>query len=112
MLTLGEDVDDDTHIYISDCTNEIEWAAVQLYDADTFELLAETYLFIVSEEPFVQGDCNGDGVFNVADALLLQKWLLAVPDTHFANWEAADLCKDGELNVFDLYVMKSKLIDG
>lgn len=58
------------------------------------------------------GDCNGDGDFTVADAVLLQKWLLAVPNTHLANWQAADLCEDGKLDVFDLCLLKRKLING
>ena len=39
---------------------------------------------------FIMGDVNGDGSFGVSDVVLLQKWLLAVPDTHLANWKAAD----------------------
>ena len=56
------------------------------------------------------GDVNNDGTFNVSDVVLLQKWLLAVPDTHLANWKAADLCKDERLDVFDLCMMKRLLI--
>ena len=55
------------------------------------------------------GDVNDDGEFNVADAVLLQKWLLAVPDTHLANWKAVDFCNDNVLNVFDLCLMKQEL---
>lgn len=61
---------------------------------------------------YTKGDCNGDGEFNVSDVVLLQKWLLAVPDTHFENWKAANLCDDDRLNVFDLCLMKRKLIYG
>ena len=53
---------------------------------------------------------NGDGAFNVSDVVLLQKWLLATPDTNIVNWEAADLCKDGRLDVFDLCLAKQELI--
>lgn len=59
-----------------------------------------------------KGDVNADGDFTVADVVLLQKWLLAVPDTHLACWQAADMCKDGKLDVFDLCLMKRKLING
>ncbi|HQM02598.1 MAG TPA: dockerin type I domain-containing protein [Ruminococcus flavefaciens] len=55
------------------------------------------------------GDVNDDGEFNVADAVLLQKWLLAVPDTHLVDWKAADFCNDNVLNVFDLCLMKQEL---
>jgi hypothetical protein len=58
----------------------------------------------------LEGDINNDGKFNIADVVLLQKWLLAVPDTRLANWKAADLYVDGKLNVFDLCMMKRALI--
>ena len=58
----------------------------------------------------VKGDCNGDGVFSVADVILLQKWLLAVPNTELADWKAADFCADGRLNVVDLCLMKKALL--
>ncbi len=59
----------------------------------------------------VAGDVNKDGVFDVSDIVLLQKWLLAVPDTHLADWKAADLYQDDRLDVFDLCMMKRKLIN-
>lgn len=58
----------------------------------------------------IYGDVNDDGSFNVSDVVLLQKWLLAVPNTQLANWKAADLCKDERLNVFDLCMMKRLLV--
>ena len=57
------------------------------------------------------GDVNDDGEFNVSDVVLLQKWLLAAPDTHLANWKAVDFCNDNKLNVFDLCLMKRELIE-
>ena len=63
--------------------------------------------FVVYEN----GDCNNDGKFNISDVVLLQKWLLSVPDTHLANWQAADFCEDGKLDVFDLVMMKRLLIN-
>ncbi|MBR2283807.1 MAG: glycoside hydrolase family 88 protein [Ruminococcus sp.] len=60
--------------------------------------------------PEVQGDINADGEFAVSDVVLLQKWLLAVPGTHLANWKAADFCDDNWLDVFDLCLMKRVLL--
>lgn len=54
----------------------------------------------------VIGDVNVDGVFNVADVVLLQKWLIAVPDVLLTDWKAGDFCEDDRLNVFDLCLMK------
>lgn len=62
-------------------------------------------------EEVVTGDANGDGKFTVADVVLLQKWLLAVPNVRLANWEACDLCEDGRIDVFDLCLLKRKLIN-
>lgn len=59
---------------------------------------------------FVKGDVNGDGVLDISDVVLLQKWLLAVPNTHLSQWQAADLCKDERLDVFDLCLMKRELL--
>lgn len=56
------------------------------------------------------GDINNDGVFNVSDVVLLQKWLLAVPNTNLANWKNGDIISDGKLDVFDLCLMKRTLI--
>ncbi|HNZ99594.1 dockerin type I domain-containing protein [Ruminococcus sp.] len=58
------------------------------------------------------GDVNGDGSFNTADVVTFQKWLLAVHDTELKSSSAADLCKDGMLDVFDLCAMRQALIGG
>ena len=58
----------------------------------------------------VRGDVNADGVCDVLDVILLQKWLLGVPDTHLADWKAGDLYQDGVLDVFDLCMMKRIVI--
>ena len=60
----------------------------------------------------LRGDINRDGVFNVSDVVLMQKWLLAVPNTKMADWKAGDLCEDNRLDVFDLCLMKRELING
>ena len=57
------------------------------------------------------GDVNDDGEFNISDVVLLQKWLLSVPDTHLAKWRAGNFCIDDRLDVFDLCLMKRQLID-
>ncbi|NLT08402.1 MAG: leucine-rich repeat protein [Ruminococcus sp.] len=63
-----------------------------------------------SNSSFEQGDVNGDGYFNIADMVLLQKWLLSLPDSRIPNWEAADICEDGRLDGFDLCMMRQLLL--
>ena len=62
------------------------------------------------EHKQVRGDVNADGEFNVSDAVLLQKWLSGDKNTKLADWKAADLCEDNRLDVFDLCLMRRKLI--
>lgn len=59
----------------------------------------------------VKGDVDSNGTFDISDVVLLQKWLLAVPDIELANWKAADLCEDDRLDVFDLCLMKRMLVE-
>ena len=91
--------------------SDAEWTTNEntIYGNAAFILLTAA---IMSENrtDTVQGDINADGKFDIADVVTLNKWLLAVPDTEPANWKTADLCKDGILNVFDLCMMKQKLI--
>ncbi|MBQ8011754.1 MAG: glycoside hydrolase family 9 protein, partial [Oscillospiraceae bacterium] len=52
----------------------------------------------------VQGDVNSDGRLNVADIVMLQKYLLCAGE--ITDWQAGDLCGDGVLNAFDLAALK------
>ena len=56
------------------------------------------------------GDVNADGSVSIADAVLLQKWLLAVPDTVLPNWKAGDMNEDNRLDADDLSVIKRALL--
>lgn len=75
------------------------------------EEISDAASFAVSYgAPVVKGDVNSDGELNIADAVLLQKWLLAFPDTTLPDWNRADLYRDGRLDIFDLCLMKKELI--
>lgn len=57
------------------------------------------------------GDVNFDGIFNIADLVLLQKWLSAIPDTKLKNWKAADFNQDNVLNGVDFTMMKRAFLN-
>lgn len=57
------------------------------------------------------GDVNADGTFNVADVVMLQKWLICTPNATLTDWQAADFCNDGRIDVFDLCIMKRELLN-
>lgn len=59
----------------------------------------------------VRGNINGDGDFNIADAVTLQNWLLGKSDTVLKNWEEADFTLDGQLDSFDLCLMLNRLAE-
>ena len=69
------------------------------------------YGFPAPAEKTVLGDVNADGKLNIADAVAMQKWLLAVPDAKLADWKAGDLCEDHVINVLDLCLMKRLLTE-
>lgn len=104
---------------IADSANRI--VLVDSADACVLKAAGGTYEFkceipanrlsVYAANETVKGDCNGDGHFDAADAVLLQKWLLSTPDTHFADWKAADFCEDNRLNGIDLCLMKRALIN-
>ena len=98
---LTYDIDEETNlpnVYYLKLDNTI-WC--YSFSKDAFTEVVEP------ENPqYLRSDVNSDGYFNV----VLQKWLLAVPDTTLNNWKAADLCEDNKLDVFDLCLMKRELL--
>ncbi|MCI6561031.1 MAG: RICIN domain-containing protein, partial [Ruminococcus sp.] len=60
-------------------------------------------------EPVV-GDVNADGKFNIADLVTLQQWLLDVPDVTLTDWQAGDLCEDGNIDIFDMIMMRKLIL--
>lgn len=56
----------------------------------------------------IMGDVNADGAFNIADVVMLQKWLIGADE--LTDWKKGDFLNDGVIDVFDLCVMKRELI--
>lgn len=83
---------------------------IRLYNDKSYGPNIDRIAVALPEET-VLGNVNADGVFSVAGVVLLQKWILAAPDTKLANWKAADLCEDDRLDVFDLCLMKRMLVE-
>ena len=86
------------------------YATVSAVNNDSSKFsVSDTVNFVVKEDiTNKQGDVNLDGDFTVADVVMLQKWLLGVGN--LTNWQNADLYEDGVIDVFDLAIMKNKLI--
>ncbi len=56
------------------------------------------------------GDINSDGQVDIADALKLQKHLLAAEKLSAAECAAADLCQDGVIDSFDMILLRQLLV--
>lgn len=62
------------------------------------------------EEIYEIGDANADTIFNITDVTILQKWLLN-DDTDLKSWKAIDMDNNEILNIFDLIMIKRKLLN-
>lgn len=60
-----------------------------------------------SSGEYVKGDANGDGEFGIADVITVQNWLLG--KNNLINIENADLCKDGNIDVYDFCLLRKEL---
>lgn len=67
-------------------------------------------IFEIAPSKGVKGDLNGDGNVNVADAVLLRKFILGAKGLSITDWKAGDLCEDGVLDGFDMTAMRKLLI--
>ena len=68
-------------------------------------------VFVTDSGNSVRGDVNADGSCDTLDVVLLQKWILNVPGTTLPNPDAADLNGDGQIDIFDLGLMKHILTE-
>ena len=55
------------------------------------------------------GDCNGDNMFGIADVVTLNNYLLGKEDSII--FEQADINCDGNVNMFDLILLRRKFVD-
>lgn len=80
------------------------------YENSTAQKYAEKYGYKFESlgKSYIKGDCNDDGAVNIADAVMLQKFLLG--DGSLAEWKNADLCEDERIDVFDMIVMRRLIV--
>jgi endoglucanase len=71
-----------------------------------------TYLISLTEstDSPVKGDVNNDGIFNVSDALMMQRYLLGAGN--LTNAGNGDVCEDGYIDSFDMAEMRKMLLAG
>lgn len=57
-----------------------------------------------------KGDVNKDGKINIADLVVLQKWLVGNGDS-LGCWQLADICDDNQIDAFDMIMLRKLLIE-
>lgn len=73
------------------------------YDVTELDELVQAYAITIHKS-------QGSEYPVVVMPVMLQKWLLAVPDVELKNWKAADFYNDEKLDVFDLCLMKREIL--
>lgn len=58
----------------------------------------------------VAGDVNGDGSLNVADVVMLQRWIIGASD-ELADWRLGNVVEDDRLDSFDLCLLKRMVVE-
>ncbi len=85
------------------------------YDRQKYEMidkqLQSEYLAIKEKYTAkdIAGDVTADGKFDLADIVMMQKWLLGKGE--ITDWKAGDMNKDNFINIYDLCLMKRNLIN-
>ncbi len=105
---------DSVYAYSTGWTYSINMASdAGRYDAPEFEMTLQTSdraEVICRVKWYPSGDANGDSAFGISDAVVVQEWLLGIPDVKLKSWEAVDFCHDGRLDICDLCAVKQELV--
>ncbi len=100
----------DYYILTASRNGHVEASYSDINGSALFNLFVKDGAFVKSIDNTVKsGDTNGDGEFTMKDAIALQKWIIGSEGAELYFIEAADLCKDGRINVFDMCMMEDML---
>lgn len=94
---------------------ETEWNALiknwdfSEYDTDPSVMDNVTVHFNATVGTDVAGDVNADGIFSIADLVMMQRFLLN--QGRLVEWKAGDLCEDNTINGLDLCLMRQRYWD-
>ena len=89
---------------------EAEWNALvkdwdfSEYNTDPSVMDNVTVHFNATVGTDVEGDVNADGIFSIADLVMMQRFLLH--QGRLIDWNAGDLYEDAIINIIDLCLMK------
>lgn len=64
------------------------------------------------KDSYYYGDLNLDGIINIKDLNIMQKYLLGISRLADVQYMLSDINEDGVLNVYDLVLLKRLIING
>lgn len=94
----------------SDCQKWIANTIITTTTTTATTTMTTTTTTTTTAPSAVPGDVNSDGKVSIADAVLLQKYILGTAELTPKQAEAADLCKDGVLDAFDMVLIRRLII--
>lgn len=87
-----------------------KWTASTMTTTTTTTTTASTTTTTTTSKPdSVEGDINDDGQLSIADAVMLQKYLLGTAELTAEQGRRADLDDDGVLDAFDMVLLRKLL---
>ncbi|MBR6670506.1 MAG: hypothetical protein IKL31_07125, partial [Ruminococcus sp.] len=92
------------------CAMAKEYGGIMIWELSQDAKGEYSLLSLIKEELTSKliGDINADGVFDVADIVMLQKYILLSAD--LTNSQAAEVTGDNDIDIHDLVVLKKQLI--
>ncbi|MBQ6180260.1 MAG: glycoside hydrolase family 97 catalytic domain-containing protein [Ruminococcus sp.] len=93
----------DTTIKLKEGNNTIK-----LYNASGYGPSIDRIAIAIPTED-IEGDVNADGRFNIADIVMMQRFVLG--NGSLVDWNAGDLCSDNRIDAFDLTLMRQLLAE-
>lgn len=91
-------------ISLDDGANICQW---EYWSGDGQKFILEPAAMEKAPEKVI-GDVNADGSFNVADLVMMQKFLLGAGE--LTDYAAGDLCEDEYIDVFDMIMMRKLIV--
>lgn len=109
-LSLPKSLFNERTIRISGCPN-LKQVAVDQF-SENLKVEFNECPNLLSTEPVLIGDLNGNDRFDVIDAVELQRYILGYSTTPLEGYSAADINQDGRVNIYDLSFLKKKILEG
>ena len=92
-------------------TDETETTEIETETEETTEETEESVTETTEIEPEpLYGDVNLDGIINVTDVIMMQKYLHGQQKISYDSFMISDMNQDGNVNIYDLALLKKTLI--